>query len=160
MNEFEADLKINLDELHIDWRDQPAKRYKYACEVSYLDKALNKLVEKISVTKATLIKECKQENPKFTVQQIDGYCAENPDFAGMKDEQINAMYDLNMAKNALKAFDDLKMALENEVKLWKGDYFSTPIEEKETGKISIREKSLDEATKKTRRILNTKKKEK
>jgi len=53
-----------------------------------------------------------------------------------KTEQIDAEFNLSMAWNALKAFDDRKDSLENEVKLWRGRYFSTPREERmaESGK--------------------------
>jgi hypothetical protein len=62
-----------------------------------------------------------------------------------------------MAKNALQAFDDRKTALENEVKLWIRDYFSSPTEERQInpGK-SISAKVKDESSQNVREHLNRK----
>jgi len=152
---FEEDLNMDLDNLHEEWRTHASTRYKYASEVSYLDRVLKKVGEELATVKARLIQECKSQNAKATVQQIDAFCIENETHIAVKEKQIDAEYELNMAKNALKAFDDRKNALENEVKLWSGNYFSSPTEERqiEPGK-DIAVKSRDEATQSARKTMN------
>ncbi len=44
------------------------------------------------------------------------------------DELIHANYELNMLQSAVRALDHKRSALENEVKLWLGNYFSGPKE--------------------------------
>lgn len=162
MNELERDLEINLDELHKNWKEHSTLRYKYACEVSHLDRVLKKIGEGIAAIRADSIKKCKEDNPKATVQQIEAFCIENVDHIEAKGAQLEAEYELNMAKNAVRAFDDRKNALENEVKLWGGNYFSSPVEdfesEKDPDTISIETKINAETSQKTRRRMNKNKK--
>ena len=136
--DYEKDLDIDLDNLHEEWRMHSFIRKKYADEVSRIDMELKKINERILVKKSQLVRKCKEENSKFTVQQVDSYVVEHEDYINMRDQQIKVEYDLNMAKNSLKAFDDRKPALENEVILWSRDYFSTPRERREVvaGKFS------------------------
>jgi len=152
---FKKDLKIDLNNLHNEWKNHANLRYKYASEVSHLDRVTKKINEAVAVVKAKLIKQCKTENPKITVQQIEAFCCENNDYIEAKNEQIDAEYELNMIKNALRAFDDRKSALENEVKLWIGNYFASPIEElqKNQGE-SIEVRISDESSSKERSSLN------
>lgn len=161
MNEFEENLKINLDELNEDWKGHALKRYKYACEVSHLDKVFKKTGEAIASIKATLITQIKNENPKATVQQIEAFCVLSEEYIEGKNSQIETEFELNMAKNAVRAFDDRKSALENEVKLWGGNYFSSPVEDKASSpdEVSMKTKIKDEVTKKTRRRMNQNKRE-
>lgn len=155
--DFEDEVAIDLDNLHEEWRTHASIRYKYASEVSHLDRVLRKAGEEIATIKARLIKQCKEENAKVTIQQIDAFCIENEMYITVREKQLDAEYELNMAKNALKAFDDRKSALENEVKLWIANYFSAPTEERqiEPGK-SIVAKGRDEASGKARETMNRK----
>lgn len=155
---FEDDISIDLDNLHEEWRAHAQTRYKYASHVSYLDKVLRKIGEEIATVKAKLIKECKTANAKATVQQIDAFCIENKDHIAVRNKQIQAEYELGMIKNALRAFDDRKAALENEVKLWTANYFSFPNEEKRNGdnNKNVAAKGREEATTNARTTMNKK----
>jgi hypothetical protein len=154
---FKNDLEIDLNNLHDEWRTHAQTRYKYACETSYLDKVVKKTNEGLAVIKAKLIKECKEKNAKITVQQIDAFCVEHPDYIEAREEQIDAEYELNMIKNALRAFDDRKSALENEVKLWISDYFSSPVEKMQSDQSKmVSVKNSDESSNKIRSNINKK----
>jgi hypothetical protein len=167
--DFENDIAIDLDNLHEEWRTHAQVRYKYAKEIAYLDmkaKQQRKLTEvkkaKLKEASSKLILQVKGDNPKFTVQQIDATIAGHEqiktpeeELSLTQDELIELEYELNMAKNALQAFDDRKTALENEVKLWARNYFSSPTEERqiEPDK-SISAKGKDEVTQKARAGMN------
>jgi len=169
--DLEKDMDIDLDNLHIEWRTHASTRYKYSKEVAHLDKVCKQQRKLIEVKKAKLkeatshlILKVKEENPKFTVQQVDATVAGHVDiesaekeYSDSQDELINLEYDLNMARNALQGFDDRKTALENEVKLWTRDYFSSPTEDRqiEPGK-SISAKAKDEASQSARITMNRK----
>lgn len=169
--DFENEVAIDLDNLHEEWRTHASVRYKYASEVAYLDKVCKqqrKLIEvnKVKLKEVTshLVLDIKQLEPKFTVQQVDATVAGHPEIAPVEkelsetqDKLITLEYDLNMAKNALQAFDDRKTALENEVKLWTRNYFSSPTEERQIdpGK-GIAAKGRDKASGKARETMNRK----
>lgn len=169
--DFEKEIDIDLDSLHTEWRTHASIRYKYSKEVAHLDKVCKqqrKLIEvkktKLKEAVSHLILKVKEENPKFTVQQVDATVAGHVDIesaekehSDSQDELINLEYDLNMAKNALQGFDDRKTALENEVKLWARNYYSSPTEERqiEPDK-SISAKGRDEASQSARSTMNRK----
>ena len=151
---FLEDLNIDLDNLHEEWRAHSSIRYKYASEVSYLDRVVKKAHEHVKVTRSRLIKEAK-EAKLSSADLREGYYREHKDHISAKNKQIDAEYELSMAWNALNAFDDRKNALENEVKLWIRNYFSAPTEERqiEPGK-GIVAKGRDEASGKARETMN------
>lgn len=157
---FENEISIDLDDLHTEWQTHSQVRYKYASEVSFLDRVLKKMNEEIAIVKSTLIKEYKIKNVKATVQQTEAFCISHIEYIQVRDKQIDIEYDLNMAKNALKAFDDRKTALENEVKLWGANYFSAPNEDRtiKAGKSiagkSIADKGRDKITQNARSTMN------
>ncbi len=157
---FENEISIDLDNLHENWQTHSEVRYKYSVEVSHIDRVLKKIGEKIATLRARLIREYKGHNVKTTVQQIDAYCIEHGEHIILRQQQIDTEYNLNMAKNALKAFDDRKSALENEVKLWSSNYFATPKQKEKieyTPKQIEKTEQLDNITKKIRRVINKKK---
>jgi hypothetical protein len=169
--DFENEANIDLDNLHEEWRTHASIRYKYASEVAYLDKVCKQQRKLIEVNKAKLkestgklILEIKENNPKFTVQQIDATIAGHgeikepeKELSDSQDKLISLEYDLNMAKNALQVFDDKKTALENEVKLWIRDYYSSPTEERQIDPSkSVATKGRDEASGKARNTMNRK----
>ena len=154
--DFENEIAIDLDNLHEEWRTHSSIRYKYASEISHLDRVVKKAHEHVKVTRSRLIREAK--GAKLSSADLrEGYYREHEDHISAKNEQIDAEYDLSMAWNALNAFDDRKNALENEVKLWIRNYFSAPTEERqiEPGK-GIAAKGRDEASGKARETMNRK----
>ncbi len=150
---FSEDVAIDLDDLHNEWATHAHKRKKYADEVAWLDQKIKQQVRLTDVKKSQLKKEearviiaIKILNSKATVQQIEAEIMLSNDdglkvaalaLSDAEQEKINMEYDLNIAKNALKAMDDKKEALENEVALWSRNYFATPRERRDipAGKI-------------------------
>ena len=137
---FEEDKAIDLDDLHMEWAKQGQKRKKYADEVSYLEDVMKKSHEKVKVIRSKLILEAKKEGYGNATLQ-EAYYRNHDDHKEAKKEILINEYNLSMAWNALNAINDLKPALENEVALWKGNYFATPREERmvESGKMISKE---------------------
>lgn len=155
---FAEDVAIDLDDLHNEWAKHAHKRKKYADEVAHLTKVVKqqkKLIEvkaaKLKAETAKLTLAFKETNPKWTVQQvtaaIDDFPPELEDFkedlSNAQNELIEIEYNLDQAKNAVKGMDDKKDALENEVSLWKGNYFATPREKREVAAGKIIEKEIE-----------------
>jgi len=142
---FAEDLAIDLDDLHEEWRKHAGTRYKYACELTDLEKIVRKAEEKIKVVRSNLRKEVWKDpektcdKPKVTDKDVEAYYRTHEDHKEAKDNLIDAKHNLSMAWNAVHAFDDRKVALENEVKLHGRAYFATPREEREvkSGKLII-----------------------
>ena len=134
---FNEDIAIDLDNLHEEWQTHAQMRYKYAKHISYLEKVSKKAHEKVKVVRSQLTKKATKD-PKGccgidkapTAPVIEAYYRTHPDHEAAKNELIDAEYELSMAWNAVKAFDDRKNSLENEVKLWIRNYFATPSEER------------------------------
>lgn len=143
--DFQKDLAIDLDNLHSEWQFHSSIRYKYACKISELDQKVKKAHEKIKVERSKLIRNAHENSEKIfdkkkpTAPEVEAYYRTHEDHKKAKDELIKAEYDLSMAYNAVYAFNDRKNALENEVKLFLANYFSTPREEREieSGKLII-----------------------
>ena len=151
---FEQDVAIDLDDLHNEWARHAQVRYRYAEEVSYLERVCKKAHEKVKTVRSRLIREAK-ELKLSSADLREAYYREHKDHQEAKDEQINAEYDLSMAWNALNAFDDRKYALQDEVKLWIRNYFATPREERmvEGGK-RIEDINRDKTSQKQRAATN------
>lgn len=152
--DFENDLAIDLDNLHEEWRTHAQVRYNYSKEISRLEKVVKKAHEKVKTTRSRLIRE-EKEAKLSSADLREAYYREHEDHISARNKQIDAEYELSMAWNALNAFDNRKDALENEVKLWTRNYFSTPREERsvEPGK-GIIAKSRDEVSGKARTTMN------
>ena len=171
--DFENDVAIDLDNLHEEWAKHAQIRKSYADEVAYLEmvvKQQKKLIEnksaKLKEVTGKLILEIKKLDTKMTVQQVDATVAgheqiqpEIDDLSDSQDKLIVIEYDLNMAKNALKSIDIKGTSLENEVSLWKGNYFATPREQRdvEPGKIKVTDKIEGQKTEQHREGINRQK---
>ena len=163
--DYEKEVAIDLDNLHEEWRSHAQTRKKYADEVTHLEKVKAKADENVKVTRSRLIKEIKS-NPALSRQLTSDALREahyrtHPDHEKAKDELIEAEYNLGMAWNALRSFDDRKFGLENEVKLWMANYFATPTERRdvEPGK-RIMESAKSEIVKKSRKEVNQRRRRK
>jgi hypothetical protein len=157
--DFANDSSIDLDDLHMEWARQAQKRKKYADEVAYFARVIKQQKKLIGVKDAQLKKEIaritvtiKTLNAKATVQQIDAEILLSDDkdlikakdnLSDEQDKLIDLEYDLDSAKNALKAMDDKKDGLENEVSLWKGNYFATPRERRDVDAGKIMDKEVE-----------------
>ena len=158
--DFEDDLAIDFDNLHIEWAKHAAIRHKYAKEVSHRDKVAKKAHEKVKVVRSILIKEAKTNKElKLTSDSLrEAYYREHQDHKDAKDEQIESEYNLSMAWAALNAMDDRKYALQDLVKLWIRNYFATPREERMTdaGKIHLLKEIEGKKTERQREGINKK----
>lgn len=134
---FENDIAIDLDRLHEEWQTHAQLRYKYAKHISYLEKVVKKAHEKVKVVRSQLTRDAMKDSKGCcgidkapTAPLIEAYYRTHPEHEAAKTELIDAEYNLSMAWNSVKAFDDRKNSLENEVKLWTRNYFATPTEER------------------------------
>lgn len=116
--DLKEDLDIDLLNLHNEWMRQPNLYMKYG-----------KLTADVKKKKGFLFL---QENARIRKELLEqnGKVVEATVRSELESSKvlIDATYDESLTVAALKAIDIRKSALENEVKLYLGEYFSIPRE--------------------------------
>jgi hypothetical protein len=151
---FVEDIKININRLEKECQEQPSIFAQYGYKTAALDMAVKKQKTKCKLIESNIIDQIKkQKDRKATVQEIDAEINLNLAYAEAKDKLIKLEYDLSVSETEVEAFRQRRVMLENEVKLWLGNYFSSVkmVAEKE-----IKEKRSSETEEKIRKKLNRK----
>ena len=109
-------LQIDIDQLDLEWLQQPIKYMKYAEEAERLK------IEKEAL-KADLDEQARisMENAgiKISEAKVDAWINRNNTYQELSLE-------LALAQSMVKALDQKKYALQDLVQLWLGGYYSTP----------------------------------
>lgn len=152
---YERDLEININELHKEWLRQPNLYYRYAEAWAEANKELGKAKRRLEVVKKEakkVIDETFSElsfaarkggedviGVKPTEASIQAWVLSQERYKEVVEEQegavekatqelIDAQYEVDITHEGIKAFDERKTSLEQEVFLWGGQYFSSPKE--------------------------------
>lgn len=135
---YEEELSINPDALDVEWLAQPSLFMKYAEAASEARHAMDEAKENVDLVKAEVDREIRQDPGAFGLEKTtEGsisaavLCHERYQEAIEKYNQSRFQNDLLM--NAVRAFDQRKVALENLVKLHGQSYFSGPSEPRNLG---------------------------
>ena len=131
--EYEKDLAIDPMALDEDWLAQPGLYMKYSVMAADANKRENQAKERLDVVKAELSMDIRKDPSKYGVEKITEDVVKStillqPKYKAASDELIEAGYEYSILQGAVRAFDHRKAALENEVKLWLGSYYSGPKE--------------------------------
>ena len=128
---YEEDIRIDETALDIEWLEQPALMLKYARHAAEMLRAHDRKKEKLSVMEAQ-IDLAIRENPKeYGLEKIVEAAVKNviiqqDQYIELKEELLEASYELKMAEKAVQAFSQRKDALENLVRLHGQQYFAGP----------------------------------
>lgn len=144
--DYEKDLEVNKDKLDEECANQPNLYMAYAKAAAEAKKEFDFAWERVKITKAQLIKEA-----KGTAQEKEAYYRDHPDHQKAKKNKDEAEYRYNILNGAVFAFSQRKAMLEMMVKLWAGEYFSTPVPER-----IPRKKLEEEKGRRARRKIKTK----
>lgn len=125
-NEYENDLEIDPDKLDQEWLNQPYLFMKYAEKSAEAKKAMDEASEKVKVIRSLLIKECKNNFKKATALEIESYYRQDNRHVKAKKAHIQAEFEYNVLNNIVFALHQRKTALENLVRLWADQYYSSP----------------------------------
>jgi hypothetical protein len=150
---IERILKIEPDSLDIAWLEQASNYHKIAELAAAASEKVRFLKERLDITDSKLDKEYRKkfevEKIKATEAIIKSYIIDDERHSEAFNALNEAMYRENVLKDALKAMDHKKSALENEVRLWAGSYFAGPKEPRDIQKEwSIKEEESDNIRKK------------
>lgn len=119
--ELEEDLQIDLMDLHEEWRRQSLLYNKYSTILSNIEKEKDRL-KRVLDEKAR--KELLDKAGKVSEARVEAFIQSD-------EEYLELRYWGHLAIGAVKAIEQKKSALENEVILYKANYYSKPVESEE-----------------------------
>lgn len=128
---YEKDVKIDENALDIEWLDQPSLMLKYAKHAAIMSRALDDAKEELDAVSAELDKLIRADPDKFDLPKV----TEGAITSAIKLDKrhktaysamLDAKYESDMAKGAVRALESKKDALENLVKLHGQQYFAGP----------------------------------
>lgn len=128
---YEKDMKIDEDALDIEWLEQPSLMLKYIKLQTQLQKEEELAKEKFELLKAELDKKIRSNPEKFELAKITDSVVQytillQNDYTNANTIYIDAKFENNVAKGAVRAMDIRKQSLENLVKLHGQGYFAGP----------------------------------
>ncbi len=131
-NEYEEDIRIDGEMLEFEWMDQPMKMLKYCEKYASAIKQESFAKENLDICKAELDKAIRTTPESFgitgkiTEETVKSTILLQADYIAANHAYIEASYEAEMAKGAVRAFDQRKDALENMVRLHGQSYFAGP----------------------------------
>lgn len=128
---YEEDIKIDDSMLDMEWLDQPEKMMSYCIVMADAMKALDYAKQNIDIVTAELDKEIRTDPEKFGISKITESVVSNTitladAYKEANKKLIEAKYEVEMAKGAVRSFEQRKEALEALVKLHGQSYFAGP----------------------------------
>lgn len=132
-NEFKQDLAIDPNQLDEEWLRHPVLFFRYAEMSSEAQQIRDLAKDNLDVAKAQADKEERQIlegslGKKPTEAMVAAAVNENELVRHAIEQYNDAVYDYNMAVNAVRAFEHRKKALENLVQLHAAQWFAGPKE--------------------------------
>jgi len=135
---YHDDLKIDPDNLDVEWLNQPNIFMEYAELSARAEYEAKRAEEKVKTIRSEIILEV-QQNPdlvpegKATAQATEAYFRTKPEYKEAKRAMHEAYYNAQILANAVSAFHQRRVALENLVKLQGQGYFAGPTEPRNLG---------------------------
>ena len=129
--DYEKDITIDCEALEIEWLEQPIKMMKYARHAAETSRELDRVKENLDIVKAELDLKIRSNPEKYKLDKITEAAIQNtilldPFYQKANKASLDARYESEMVKGALRAFDQRKDALENLVRLHGQQYFAGP----------------------------------
>ena len=168
--DYKQDLKINPDQLDVEWLEQPLLFHKYSAKSAEANQFVRKCEERVKMTRSQLILEASQGGEevigtgiKPTAANIEAYFRGHSDHIKAKQVLHEAEHEAEMLNSAVFAFHQRKSALENLTKLHGQNYFAGPTiprDLSEEYKENQREGLREQKRKKTAEVVRSKQEEK
>lgn len=128
---YETDMMIDETALDVEWLEQASLMMKYARNAAELSRQLDLKKEALDLVKAELDKAIRSKPERYGIEKItegaiNSTIITHKDYAKANQEMIDARYELDIARSAVRAVDARKDALENLVRLHGQQYFAGP----------------------------------
>lgn len=144
--EYEEDLEIDPDALDVEWLEQPRRFMKYCRAAREADRKAKRAHEKLKTVRSELVNKA-NEDPmtllgiaKPTAQAVEAFYRTQQNYKDAKAEWVEAEHERDVLNDAVFAFQQRKMALENLVRLISLDYFKSPVEPRDLSKEALEKK--------------------
>lgn len=131
--DYEADLKIDLNFLHLECQNHAEMFMKYAKESARAKKAASLAEEKVKTLRSQLVKEANEDPDgvlgkgiKATAPNVEAYYRDDAGYKAVKQAWIEAVYYADLMSGAVFAMQSRKSMLEMSVKLHGQQYYSVP----------------------------------
>lgn len=128
---YEQDIKIDPDDLDLEFLAQPTLMLKYTRHLAQMRKEVDEAKQNLDIKQAEVDRKIR-ENPeaygieKVTENSIRSAILTEDEFQEAQKDFLDAKYEMDMAQGAVNAFEQRKSALENLVKLHGMNYFAGP----------------------------------
>jgi len=164
-NDYQSDLHIDPDSLDLEWLRQPQIFMEYAEKASNARADLDRAKENLDVVKAELDRDIRRNPGVFNLEKITEPVVASTiilqrEYSEAMEGFVNSKHECDMLMNAVKAFDQRKVALENLVRLHGQQYFAGPREPRDLSRENISEMKHKEASAKINSSLNKNRKSK
>jgi len=129
---YEEDIRIDPEMLEYEWIDQPNRMLRYCTILANASRKLDLAKENLDIVKAELDRDVRSDPEKYgittkiTEDLIKNTIILQGDYVAANHAVIEGKFYEDMAKSAVRAFDQRKDALENLVKLLGQSYFAGP----------------------------------
>lgn len=128
---YESDLRIDETALDLEWLEQPSLFMKYARHLANARKILDEEKQSLDVKRAELDRNIRENPDKFGIEKITEGAISSAILTSLEyktayQKFLDVKYEVDMASNAIQAFNQRKDALENLVKLYGQQYFAGP----------------------------------
>jgi len=129
--DYNEDIKINREELDLEWLRQPELVGRYSRELAQAQLELDKLEEKISIITAEKELAIRTSPEKFGLEKVTEGALKtiltaDKELIGLKETLNEKKFEINILSAVLKSLEHKKKALENLVTLHGQNYFATP----------------------------------
>jgi len=129
--QYEDDIRIDETALDVEWLEQPSLMMKYARHCAQMEYNYDKAKEALDLARAELDFDIRSSPSHYDINKLTEAVVSNTimmskKFNNANDEMLSAKFEFNIAKNALKAFEQRKETLENMVRLHGQNYFAGP----------------------------------
>ncbi len=129
--DYEKEIRIDETALDVEWLEQPKLFMRYARYAAETQKMLDLAKTNLDLVKAELDKAVRENPDKFGIGKLTETVVLNtilslPEYKEANEKYINAKYEAEIAKSAVRAFEQRKEALENLVRLHGQEYFAGP----------------------------------
>jgi hypothetical protein len=128
---WEEDVRIDPDRLHIAWLEQQNLVMRYSRQVANLKRRVEKCKDRLDVIKAEIRKKVLKDPDKYGVDKVTegaiaSVIAGDEDYQEERERQLDGQYELDVVSGAIRSLEHRRSSLENLVYLLKIEYFSAP----------------------------------
>ncbi|MCK9457303.1 MAG: hypothetical protein M0R31_08425 [Candidatus Riflebacteria bacterium] len=152
---YEEDVKIDPEALDVEWLGQADLMRRYTKHSALMEKEADEAKERLEAGKARIEMEIRSNPEKYgllkvTEASVSSAVLLQKEYQALVQEHINTKYEANVAKGAVRAIDQRKVALENLVNLFGRSYFAGPKTPRDLSSEWLKEKKRKESNTKVK----------